>query len=223
MEVDDVVVLVAEDLDFDVFGALDVSFEEDGGVSEGVLSFCLGFCEEARELGGFFHDAHSAAAATEGCFDDEGEADFVGDGKGDVGVCEWFFGAGEGGDVVFLSEGAGSGFVAHVFEEVWGGADEDDAFAGAGAGEGGVFREEAVAWVDHGDAFGFGEFDDAFVVEVGTDGAFGGVELVCFVGFEAVDGEAVFFCEDGDGAEAEFGGGAEDADGDFAAIGSEDF
>ena len=223
VEVDDVAVLVAEDLDFDVLGALDVALEEDGGVAEGVLGFGTGLGEEAGELGRFFDDAHAAPAATEGGLDDEREADFVGDGEGFVGIGDGFLGAGEGGDGELVGEGAGGGFVTHVFQKIRGGADEDDALTLAGAGEGGVFREEAVAGVDHGHALGLREFHDAFVIEVGADGAFRGIELVGFVGLETVDGKAVFLGEDGDGAEAEFGGGAEDADGDFATVGCEEF
>ena len=61
------------------------------------------------------------------------------------------------------------------------------------------------------------------MVEVGTDGAFGGVELVGFVSFEAMSGEAIFLGVDCDGAEPKFSGGAEDADGDFATVGDEEF
>jgi len=71
VEVNDVSVLVAKDLHFDVLGALDVAFEEDGVVAEGVLGFFLGLGEAGLELGGFFDDAHAASAATEGGLDDE--------------------------------------------------------------------------------------------------------------------------------------------------------
>ena len=42
--------------------------------------------------------------------------------------------------------------------------------------------------------------------------------LVGFVGFEAVEAEAVFFGIDGYGAETEFSGGPHDADCNFAAV-----
>src|SRR5690606_27914339 len=72
VQVDDVAVFVAEDLDLDVFGAGDVFFEEDGGVAEGAAGLGLGFVEQVGEIRGFVHDAHAAAAASEGGFDDEG-------------------------------------------------------------------------------------------------------------------------------------------------------
>ena len=64
----------------------------------------------------------------------------------------------------------------------------------------------------------FSECDDAVDVEIGLDWALIFTDLVGFVGFETVETESVFFGIDGDGAEAEFIGGAEDADGDFATI-----
>ncbi len=66
--------------------------------------------------------------------------------------------------------------------------------------------------------FFFGESDDAVNVEIGFDGAFAFADEVGFVGLEAMEGEAVFFGVDGDGAESELVGRAEDADGDFAAV-----
>ena len=153
VEVDDVSVLVAEDLHFDVFGALDVALEEDGVVSEGILRFFLGFFEAGLELGRFFDDAHAATAATEGGFDDEGKADLMRYREGLVRVGDGVVGSGEDGDVGGDGLSAGRGFIAHGAEEVGGGSDEGDAFTGAGAGEVGIFREESVAGVDEGDAF----------------------------------------------------------------------
>ncbi len=222
VEMEDVAVAVADDLDFDVFGAGDVAFEEDGGISEGERGFVAGFFEEAFEVFGFVDDAHSAAAASESGFDDEGEADFLADLEGGVEVGDWIFGAGEGGDFDFFGGAAGGGFVAHHFEKIGLWADESDAGFGAGAGEFGVFGEESVTGMDHVDAFFEGEGDDAFDVEVGGDGAFSLADQVGFVGFEAVDGVAVLVGVDGDGAEAEFVRGTEDANGDFTAVGDED-
>ena len=58
-------------------------------------------------------------------------------------------------------------------------------------------------------------------VEVRPDRLAGLADAVRLVGLEAVQGEAVFVRVDGDGADAEFVGRAEDADGDLAAVGDE--
>ena len=99
-----------------------------------------------------------------------------------------------------MGERTGCGLVTHVVQEICGWTDEGDAFALAGAGEGGVFGEETIARVDHSHALGLREFYDPFVVEIGTDWAFRGIELVCFVRFETVDGKTVFLCENRNGA-----------------------
>ncbi len=223
VKVDDVAVTVAEDLDFDVLGAFDVAFEEDRVVAKGVLRFFLGFFEAGLKLGGFFDNAHAAPATTEGGFDDEREANFMGHGEGLVGIGNGVVGSWKDGDLGGDGLGASGGFVAHGAEEVGGGPDEGDAFAFTSAGEIGVFREEAVAGVNEGDALGFGDGDNAFVVEISSDGSFGGIEGVGFIGLKAMAGEAIFFGVDGDGFESEFGGGAEDADGDFATVCYEKF
>ena len=46
-------------------------------------------------------------------------------------------------------------------------------------------------------------------------------DLVGLVDLEAVQRQLVLFGEDGDGADGEFIGGAQDADGDFGAVGDE--
>jgi hypothetical protein len=53
VEVDDIAVLVAEDLHLDVFGARDVSFEENRGVSECVERLVLGLGQQGRSCEGF--------------------------------------------------------------------------------------------------------------------------------------------------------------------------
>jgi lipopolysaccharide biosynthesis protein len=45
VEMDDIAVLVAEDLDFDVFGSRDVALQKDGGVAKGVERFILSLGE----------------------------------------------------------------------------------------------------------------------------------------------------------------------------------
>ncbi len=60
--------------------------------------------------------------------------------------------------------------------------------------------------------------NDAFHVEVRLHRALALADQVSFVGFEAVQGEAVLLRINGNRAYAQFVGGAQDADGNFAAI-----
>ena len=219
VEVDDVAVAVAEDLHLDMFRARDVFFEEDGGVAEGAVGLALGLVEQVGEVGGLVDDAHTATAAAEGRLDDEGEADGLGDLHGLGAIRDGVLGAGQDGDGDLLREGAGGGFVAHHVEQLGARADKDDAGLFAGAGEGGVFGEETVAGVDGVNAVVLGDTDDALDVEVGGDGALAAADLVGLVGLVTVNGETVLLREDGDGAQAELGAGAEDAHGDLGAVG----
>jgi len=198
-------------------------FEEDGGITEDGFGFALRLFKARGELGFIMNHAHAAAAAAHSGFDNDGIADFRSDLAGLGGRGDGLFRTGENGNAGGLCEAARRGFVAEEFEKFRSWADEGEAGFGARAGEGRVFREEAVAGMDGVDFVGFGDGDDPRDVEVGCDGTFAGADLVGFVGFEAVECEAVFVGVDGDGAEAQFVGGAEDANGDFAAVGGEKF
>ena len=63
-----------------------------------------------------------------------------------------------------------------------------------------------------------GQRDDAGNVQVGFHGAFASAHLIPFVRFEAMQREPVFLRINGHGAQAEFIGGAKNANGDFAAV-----
>ena len=67
-----------------------------------------------------------------------------------------------------------------------------------------------------------GQGDDAVDVEVGADRLARLADAVGLVGLEAVQGEAVLVGVDGDGADAQLVGRAEDADGDLAAVGDQE-
>jgi hypothetical protein len=101
--------------------------------------------------------------------------------------------------------------------------DERDARLGARLGELGVLGQEAVAGMDEVHALLLRERDDARNVEIRADRPFAFADDVRLVRLEAMDGEAIFLRIDRDGAQAEFGRRAKDADGDFAAVGDEQF
>ena len=60
---DEIAVLVAEKLDFDMAGPRDELFEKDVRGAEGNLRFALSLFESAGEVGRGADDAHAAAAA----------------------------------------------------------------------------------------------------------------------------------------------------------------
>jgi hypothetical protein len=67
-----------------------------------------------------------------------------------------------------------------------------------------------------------GERDDSGDVEIGADRFTGFTDEVRFVGLEAVQSETVLLGVNGDRSDAEFMGRAEDADGNFTAVGDEE-
>ena len=100
-------------------------------------------------------------------------------------------------------------------------ADEDEAGLLDALGEVGVLRQEAVAGVD---GFGVGDLgrgDDRRYVEVAQAGR-GGADAHRLVGEAHVLGVGVGLGMDGDGLDAELAAGAQDAQGDLAAVGNED-
>jgi hypothetical protein len=195
-----------------------VFLEEDRGVAERASGLGLGFVQERPKLAGLRHDAHPASAAAEGRLDDQRKSDLPRGLQRAVAVGERLVGAGQGGHADPRGEGAGGGFVAHHLEQVRTGADERDPRAFAGARELGVLAEEPVAGMDRLDPFLAGQRDNPFDVEIGGDGPFALADEVGFVGLEAVHAEPVLLREDRDGADAQFGRGAEDADGDLRSI-----
>ena len=220
-EVDESAAAVAEELDLDVSGATDEFFEEDIGDAEGGAGLASGLIEGVVELIGGEGDAHTAAAAAHRRLDDDGEAEPLGERVGFFAGTDGRVAAGQDRDAGLLGDAAGRYLVAELFEDLGAWADEDDAGVTNRPGELRVFGEETIAGMDRVDFVFAGQGDDAGNVEVGADGFAGLADAVGLVGFEAVQGEAILVGVQRDGANAQLMRGAEDADGDLAAVGDE--
>ena len=197
-----VVMPIAENLNFDVFGASDVAFEENAWVAEGHHGFVLGFLEQPWQVFFLLDHPHAATPAAECRFDDQGESDLFGAFQCHFLIGERIFSAGKGGNVGLFSGFTGGDFVAHFLDELWIWADKGDARFATGFGEVGVFGEKAVAGVDGVDLVFLGHGDDAVDVEVGGNRSLSFSDPVGFIGLEAVDAEAVVLGIDGHGAKA---------------------
>ena len=138
-------------------------------------------------------------------------------------VGDGIFRAGQDGHADFFGEGARGDLVAHQTQQFGARPDKRDAGVAAGLGEVRIFRKKSVAGMDEVHALFLRQRDDARDVEIRADRALARADEIGFIRLEAMDGEAVFLGVDGDGAQAEFRGGAKDADGDFAAVGDEQF
>jgi len=72
VQVNDVAVLVAKDLHFEVFGVGDVLFQETASLPK-ALFLGLRFIEQMREISLFLHDPHASPAAAESGFEIRGK------------------------------------------------------------------------------------------------------------------------------------------------------
>ena len=172
------------------------------------------------------HDAHPAAAAAEARLDHQRDsrsrAASAATSAGSVSACSVPGTVGTPADcasrlAAVLSPNASS--CSGV------GPDERDAGVLARARERRVLRQEAVARMNRVDALRLGDRDDRLDVEIRAHrlAALRRADEERLVGLEAVQREAVFVAVDRDGPQPEFGGGPEAADGDFRAVGDEQF
>ena len=220
-EVNEAAVHVAEELDLDMAGALDELLDEDLGAAEGGLAFTLSAFERHGELVLAADDAHAAAAAAVRRLDHHRPAESFGDPQGLCLTRHRVGASREDRNSGPLGQIPGRRLVAERLEKLDTGADERHPGGGAGGGKLGILGEEPVARMDGIDAMRLGERHDRGDVEVGADRLPGTANEIGFVGFEAVQGEAVFVRVDRHRADAQFVGRAEDADGDLRAVGDQ--
>ena len=204
-EMNEIAVVVAQDLDLDVAGSLDIALEEHAIVTECVLRLALRGRDRLVEFGGRLDDSHPLATAAGGGFDQQRVADVV-----------------TGGRVVGRRQRRYAGvdcdplrrqLVAHRLDDVRGRTDPRQTRIDDGSGERSVLRQEAVARVDCGCTARDRRSDDRRSVEVAavleTDG---------FVGVGHERGVGVGVDVDGDGAHAHGPCRSEDAPCDLAAV-----
>ncbi len=166
--------------------------------------------------------SHAFAAATSDGFDHHGVPDFFCGFDGfmfgrDGAIATW-----RNGDAGFAGIFAGEGFISHFTNGFGRGTDEADVTGLADFGEVGAFREEAVPRVDSVDIADFGGGDDAIDFEI-TLCAGSWADAYGFVGGLDVKGVVIGFGVDGEGTDSEVFTSADDAEGDLASVGDEDF
>ena len=200
----------------------DEFLDEDTVVAEGGGGLGLGAGETLRHLVGRFGDAHALAAAAGGGLDHHRIADFVGDLHGMLGALDHAEEArhrrdlGRGGGLLRLD------LVAHRGDGAGIGADEDDAGLGERLREGLTLGEEAVAGMDRLGAGLLAGVDDLVDQEIGLGGR-SRTDMHSLVGHRHVDRVAVGVGIDGHRLDAHFLGRLDDAAGDLAPVGNQDF
>ena len=167
-----------------------------------------------------FAAANAASASATGGLEHDRIADLLGQLSGFVETTEIAVTAGGNGDAGFTHGGARLGFVTHAPDNLGGGADKADIAAGADFGQFRVFRKKAIARMQGVTAGGDRQIDQPVSVEITGHGV--RPQTVGFIRFFDMQGVAVGFGIDSDRFNAHFRAGADDANGDFPAIGDED-
>ena len=220
-QVDDVAVFVGQDLKFDMMRTLDIFLDEDAAVAEGGQGLPRRDFHILAQLGIRADDPESASSAAGAGFDHDRVVGFFGKGQGLVDIGDAAFGSGDDRDADSFGELAGFDLAAHEVDGVRGGTDEGNAGGLAELGKFGVFREKSVSWMDGIGADALREIHDLLPVQEAFDGS--RADEVGLVGFFDVDAGRIGFGIDGGCGDIQFAAAADDAHGDFAAIGDQNF
>ena len=199
MEVDNVAMTVAHDLHLDMLGAPNEAFEENGRVAKGVFGLGLRLIEERVKILFLVDNPHSASSATEGCLDDEREANFPGNFACLLPVGNWILGSRQGVDVSFLGKGTGRHLVAHGVKHLRVRTDELNAGVPTCARKVSILGEKSVTRVNQSHSLFLRNGDNALDIKVSAYRSLFLSQLVCFVGLETMPGEAIFLRVDCDG------------------------
>ena len=218
VQVDHIAMLVAKNLHLDVLRVGDVFLQEHRRIAKRPARLRLRLVEQVAQVRRLVDHAHPATTATEGRLDDERETDLFRHLQRISAVADGVLGARQRGHPDLLRQRPGRRFVAHHLQQLGPGADERDARGRTGAREGGVLRKKAVTGMDQIHAAFLRQRDDALNVQVGADRPLPLPHQIRLVGLEAMHTEAVLLRVNCDGAQAQFGRGAENADGDLGPI-----
>ena len=218
MQVQNVAVPVSQDLHFDVPRAADEALEKHGVISERRSSLGARFLQARLQRLRVLHHAHAAPAAAERRLHHQWISDFVRDALRIVFLRDRLLGPWNYGEPRFLRQTPRRRLIAQQIEQIRARPDERNARGLARARQRRIFREKTVAGMDRVDAPLLRQRHDSIDVEIRLHGPLALADQISFVGLEPMQAEAVFVRKHGDRANLQFIGGAEDANGDFAAI-----
>ncbi len=200
----------------------EIFFEIDRVVAEGGLGLGPRDGQRLGQVDGGAGDLHAAPAAARRRLDQHRKADVPGDAHRLVVVGHAAFGARHAGNAERPRGALGLDLVAHDADMFGLGADEADVVVGENFGEFGVFRQEAIAGMDGVGAGDLAGGEQGRNVEIGVARR-RRADAHQFVGQLHMHGFGVGGRMDGDGGDSQLLRRAQDAEGDFAAIGDKDF
>ena len=218
VQVQHVAVLVGEDLHLDVPAALDVALQQQGIVAErgGGLTACGG--DRRTDLVLLAHDAHALAATTCGGLDEDREGKIALGGEPPISDLAQ---RPQHGDACLVGDLARRVLAAQGVHRVGRWADPGESRAEDGPREVRLLRQEPVAGVHGVGRTLLGGSEQGGDRQVGLGGR-GRADPYRHVGGTDVGGGAVGVRVDGDGAQSEAARGADDPQGDLAAVGDQE-
>ena len=219
-EMNDVAMLVAEHLNFDMARLLDIFLDEHAVVAEARARLGLRRGEAFLHLFAAIGDAHALAAAAGRSLDHDGIADLIGDLGCLLGILDHAEMARNGRDLGLGGELLRLDLVAHRLDGLDVRPDKDDARLFQRPGEGCVLGQKAVARMDRLSPGRFGGANDLADVEIGL-GGLRRADRNGLIGHVDMQRVAVRLGIDGYGLDAETARGLDDAAGDLAPIGDE--
>ena len=218
VQVGDAPMAVAEDLYLHMARPLQVPLQQHSVVAEGGRGLAPGAGQFGGEILRPQDGAHALAAAARAGLDQHGEADPRGLGRQQRVVLIRAVVAGHGGHAGGDHQALALRLAAHGANGGRRRADEGHARIGAGLGEIRVLRQETVAGVNGLGAGSARDVEDGIAAQVGLRRG-GGTDGVGFVRLAHMQGRGVSLGEDGDAAQAQAPGCADNAHGDLAAVG----
>ena len=221
-EMNDAAMFVCENLKFNMVRVDDKLFNIDGGIVEGLIRFEARGMVALHEAPFVTGDAHPAAPAAGDRLDHDGKADFSSDLDGFFLAVDGSIAAWRNRHSGLASALAGGILVAHESNGAGGRTYELNVAARAHFREMPVFREESVARMNCVDVGNLRGADDAINLEIalragGRPNANGFIRKLDMEAFQVGLGI------DGDSLDPELFACPNDPQGDFAAVGDEDF
>ena len=135
----DVAVVIPQYLDLDMFGILQVLFNENIAVAKGLFRLVLYQLKLGAKAIVIIAKAHATPAAACRCFEQNGIAELLSQTNAFFHRFHRLGAAGNGGNTGAFRDGLGGQFIAHLGQHMAGRADEDDALFLTGFGEFSIF------------------------------------------------------------------------------------
>ena len=223
-----IAVMVAQDLHFDMAGPGDELFEIDFVFAESSLGFTPCHAHSFNDAIRIGQRAHATSAAAPAGFQHHGIADALGQLFHGFRIVGQRRGGRHHRHFVGDGEISGRNLVAQIAHGLGRRADEDDAGFSTSFRQFRAFRQEAITGMNGIHLGRLGHGDDICDGQIGLDRAVLNrtgprADQIGFIRLEAVQRETVFLGINRHGADAHFGGGTENADGDFGAVGDKKF